>query len=113
MVKIRFPIWPYAKLIATCWLVLPQFNGAAYVYKHYVRPIYKKRENVQMWYVPKKKSIFDKPDDVLTAAEKYIEEHGPEAFERLISKVCPIIPSVINSNYPFFPFLLGFSFFLD
>lgn len=81
-----FPIWPYAKLIATCWLVLPQFNGAAYVYKHYVRPIYKKRENVQMWYVPKKKNIFNKPDDVLTAAEKYIEEHGPEAFERLISK---------------------------
>ncbi|KAA8529440.1 hypothetical protein F0562_033761 [Nyssa sinensis] len=41
-----FPIWPYAKLIATCC----------------------------------------QPDDILTAAEKYIEENGTEAFERLISR---------------------------
>nr|GME10170.1 40S ribosomal protein S9-2 [Ipomoea batatas] len=33
-----------------------------------------------------KKDVFSKPDDVLTAAEKYIEQNGPEAFERLIAK---------------------------
>ncbi|GER49519.1 glutathione-regulated potassium-efflux system protein [Striga asiatica] len=33
-----------------------------------------------------KEDNFGKPDDVLTAAEKYIEENGPEAFERLIAR---------------------------
>ncbi|KAM7464528.1 hypothetical protein LguiA_032649 [Lonicera macranthoides] len=80
-----FPIWPYAKLIAICWLVLPYFNGATYVYEHFIRPFYKDPQ-IKIWYVPRKKDIFSKPDDILTAAEKYIEENGPEAFERLISR---------------------------
>ncbi|KAE9595606.1 hypothetical protein Lal_00030500 [Lupinus albus] len=83
------PIWPYAKLILSCWLVLPHFNGAAHVYRHYVRPFYMNPQMPQipsqMWYVPRK-NIFGKQDDVLTAAERYMEEHGTEAFERLISK---------------------------
>lgn len=41
----------------------------------------------QIWYFPRKKNIFNHPDDVLTAAERYMEDHGTEAFERLISKV--------------------------
>lgn len=80
-----FPIWPYAKLVAICWLVLPQFNGAAYVYERFIRPFYRNPQ-IKIWYVPKKKDIFGKPDDVLSAAEKYIEENGPEAFERLIAR---------------------------
>ncbi|GLT43597.1 hypothetical protein SLA2020_175360 [Shorea laevis] len=54
------PIWSYAKLIFTCWLVIPYFSG--------------------------KKDVFNKPDDILTAAEKYIEENGTEAFEKLINR---------------------------
>ncbi|KAL2226123.1 UNVERIFIED_CONTAM: HVA22-like protein a [Sesamum indicum] len=81
-----FPIWSYAKLIAICWLVLPYFNGAAYVYENWIRPFYRNPQ-VKLWYVPRKKDIFSKPDDVLTAAEKYIEENGPEAFERLIARI--------------------------
>lgn len=85
----RIPFWSYAKLITTCWLVLPYFSGATYVYEHYVRPFYMNpQQTVNIWYVPRKKDIFSKPDDILTAAEKYIEENGPEAFENLISKVC-------------------------
>ncbi|XP_062149880.1 HVA22-like protein c [Alnus glutinosa] len=80
------PIWPYAKLIVTCWLVLPHFNGAAHVYRNFIRPFYMNPQAPQIWYIPRKKNIFSKPDDVLTAAEKYIEEHGTEAFEKLISK---------------------------
>lgn len=84
----RFPIWPYVKLAATCWLVLPQFNGAAYVYDHYVRPFFKNySQTTNIWYIPRRKNIFKKPDDILTAAERYIEENGTEAFERLIRKV--------------------------
>lgn len=48
---------------------MPKFSGAS-----------------QMWYVPRK-NIFSKQDDVLSAAERYMEEHGTEAFERLITKV--------------------------
>ncbi|CAM8978213.1 unnamed protein product [Rhodiola kirilowii] len=80
------PIWSYAKLIATCWLVIPYFNGAAYVYQHFVRPFFVNRQTVNIWYVPRKKDVFSKPDDILTAAEKYIEEHGSDEFRRLISK---------------------------
>ncbi|XP_075504288.1 HVA22-like protein a isoform X2 [Primulina tabacum] len=80
-----FPIWSYAKLMAICWLVLPYFNGAAYVYESYIRPFYKNPQ-VKIWYIPRKKDAFSKPDDILTAAEKYIEENGPEAFERMIAR---------------------------
>ncbi|CAJ1975270.1 unnamed protein product [Sphenostylis stenocarpa] len=80
------PIWPYAKLILTSWLVIPYFSGAAYVYEHYVRPFFVNSQNVNIWYVPSKKDSLGKPEDMLTAAEKYIEEHGTEAFENLLSK---------------------------
>ncbi|XP_022768471.1 HVA22-like protein a [Durio zibethinus] len=66
------PIWSYAKLIFTCWLVFPYFSGAAYVYEHYLRPFFINSR---------------KPDDILTAAERYIEENGTEAFEKLIHRV--------------------------
>ncbi|KAI3433055.1 HVA22-like protein [Psidium guajava] len=85
-----FPIWPYAKLIFACWLVLPHFNGAAYVYKHFIRPFYRNPQCTTMWYVPRN-NLFHKRDDVLTAAERYMEEHGTEAFERLISKSVSVI----------------------
>lgn len=84
----RIPIWSYAKLILTSWLVIPYFSGAAYVYEHYVRPFFvSTTENVNIWYVPSKKDSLGKPEDMLTAAEKYIEEHGTEAFENLLNKV--------------------------
>ncbi|KAI4336011.1 hypothetical protein L6164_014590 [Bauhinia variegata] len=80
------PIWPYAKLILTCWLVLPYFSGAAYVYEHYVRPFFLNPQTVNIWYVPRKEDYLGKPDDILTAAEKYIQEHGTSEFENLINR---------------------------
>ncbi|MFS7999732.1 hypothetical protein Hanom_Chr12g01169901 [Helianthus anomalus] len=80
------PFWSYAKLIVTCWLVLPYFNGAAYVYEHYVRPFYTGKQTINIWYVPRKKDVFSKPDDILAAAEKYIQEHGPDAFQEIIHR---------------------------
>jgi len=40
---------------------------------------------VNIWDVPRNEKS-SKPDDVLSAAERYIEQNGPEAFEKLISK---------------------------
>ncbi|CAI9112200.1 OLC1v1012615C1 [Oldenlandia corymbosa var. corymbosa] len=80
------PIWSYAKLIVTCWLVIPYFNGAAYVYEHFVRPTFVTRETVNIWYVPRKKDASNKREDILTAAEKYIQEHGTQEFEKLIHR---------------------------
>ncbi|XP_055810096.1 HVA22-like protein c isoform X3 [Solanum dulcamara] len=93
-----FPIWSYAKLAAICWLVLPYFNGASYVYENFIRPFYRNPQ-VKIWYVPLKKDIFSKPDDVLTAAEKYIEEHGPQAFERLLAKQADRDARTRRNNY--------------
>lgn len=94
-INFRLPIWSYAKLILTCWLVIPYFNGAAYVYEHFVRPTFVTRETVNIWYVPRKKDVFSKPDDILTAAEKYIQEHGTDEFEQLIHRVCSDHPTLI------------------
>nr|ACG34484.1 hypothetical protein [Zea mays] len=79
------PFWSYAKLFFNCWLVLPWFNGAAYVYDHFVRPMFVNRQIVNIWYIPRNEKL-GKSDDVLSAAERYIEQNGPEAFEKLISK---------------------------
>ncbi|KAL0342621.1 UNVERIFIED_CONTAM: HVA22-like protein a [Sesamum calycinum] len=95
------PFWSYVKLIFTCWLVIPCFSGAAYVYEHYVRPyLVTRQKTVNIWYVPGKKDIFSKPDDILTAAEKYIEEHGPEAFEKMIHRSRET--TTRSSNYTFY-----------
>lgn len=54
----------------------------------------------QIWYFPQKKSLFNQPDDVLSAAERYMEEHGTEAIERLINKVrTHILPNIFSEEY--------------
>nr|CAB3448114.1 unnamed protein product [Digitaria exilis]CAB3504568.1 unnamed protein product [Digitaria exilis] len=81
----RLPFWSYAKLFFNCWLVLPQFNGAAHVYEHFVRPMIVNQQVVNIWYIPKKDES-DRPDDVISAAQKYIKQNGSEAFENLVNK---------------------------
>lgn len=98
----RFPIWSYAKLFFSCWLVLPYFNGAAYVYQHFVRPLLVNKQTVNIWYIPRKEDIIRKPEDILSAAKKYIEENGPKAFETLISKVSSCYNIVIVLPHMFF-----------
>ncbi|CAN6363317.1 unnamed protein product [Urochloa humidicola] len=80
------PFWPSMKLIFICWLVLPYFNGAAYVYQNYVRPAFIKNQMVNIWYVPQKKGLFGKSDDFLTALDKFVEENGTEALKKLANK---------------------------
>lgn len=86
----RLPFWSYGKLFFNCWLVLPYFNGAAHVYEHFVRPMIVNQQVVNIWYIPKKEGS-DKPDDVISAAQKYIEQNGSKAFETLVNKVWSIL----------------------
>ncbi|KAG6391752.1 hypothetical protein SASPL_149511 [Salvia splendens] len=81
------PFWAYAKLIFTCWLVIPYFKGAASVYNNVVRPyIITRQKKISIWYVPNMKDTFTKPDDIVAAAEGYIRQNGPEAFEKIIQR---------------------------
>ncbi|ERM94426.1 hypothetical protein AMTRI_Chr04g252790 [Amborella trichopoda] len=101
-----FPFWSYAKLIAICWLVLPYFNGAAYVYEHYIRPCFVNPRQVNIWFFPGKKNALNNiSDDARLALEKYLAENGPESFEKLLRKAeMEIKPnrsslSIFDENY--------------
>ncbi|XP_023519541.1 HVA22-like protein a [Cucurbita pepo subsp. pepo] len=78
------PIWPYAKLVLLCWLSMPCFSGASYVYEHYLRPLMVNQQRVNLWYVPKGKDPSNQRDDIITAAEKYIQQHGSGELQYML-----------------------------
>ncbi|GJT51123.1 HVA22-like protein a [Tanacetum coccineum] len=89
------PFWSYAKLIITCWLVMPQFSGATYVYQHYVRPFYTGNQTVNLWHVPGKKVVFASQDDIKkdvytphddisVGAQNYAEDYGSVSFQDFV-----------------------------
>lgn len=84
----RFPLWPYMKLVVCLWLVLPTFNGAAYVYENYVRKYIKIGAHVSSTYSEEQRRVLQMMTlDARKSVERYIEKHGPDAFERIIKAV--------------------------
>ncbi|XP_010254588.1 PREDICTED: uncharacterized protein LOC104595530 isoform X2 [Nelumbo nucifera] len=90
---VRLPFWPHAKGIVSCMLVVPYFEGAAYVYKRFFRPLLSMRPLTSSIWFNLKSFIFTTQDDFLifttegdflVAAERYIRENGSEALEKLI-----------------------------
>ncbi|XVE49447.1 hypothetical protein DITRI_Ditri01bG0083300 [Diplodiscus trichospermus] len=78
------PFWPYVKLTIVCWMMVPNFDGAFYVYNHFVHPfLYIDAQTIINWFKKQQKFIFK--DNFLAEAEKYVEAHGPEALEKLIA----------------------------
>lgn len=76
------------KLVFCCWLVLPIFNGAAYIYENYVRKYVKIGGYVSPSYGERERRVLQMMSlDSRKAAERYIETHGLEAFERVIQAV--------------------------
>ncbi|KAL3821374.1 hypothetical protein ACJIZ3_007279 [Penstemon smallii] len=79
------PFWPYIKLVFCIWLVLPIFNGAAFIYENFVRKYVNvgihgssnhpegQRRALEMMSLDARKSV-----------ESYIEKYGPEAFDRVV-----------------------------
>ncbi|XP_073017721.1 HVA22-like protein f [Primulina eburnea] len=77
------PFWPYMKLMLCVWLVLPMFNGAAYIYENFVR----KYVNISNYISRPKKVLQMMSLDARKSVERYIDRHGPEAFDRIVEVV--------------------------
>ncbi|XP_020571430.1 HVA22-like protein f isoform X2 [Phalaenopsis equestris] len=85
-VLVWFPLWPYMKLLFCIWLVLPIFNGAAFIYENYVRKYVRIGSYVSSNYsMEQRRAIQLMSLDARKAVERYIERYGPEAFERVIN----------------------------
>ncbi|XP_057494559.1 uncharacterized protein LOC130779775 [Actinidia eriantha] len=79
------PFWPYMKLLAICWLVVPHFNGACYVYECLLRPCLSVNPRVVIKYLIKpKENPSLSAESFLALAERYVKENGSEALEKLI-----------------------------
>uniref|UniRef100_A0A7C9DFY5 HVA22-like protein n=1 Tax=Opuntia streptacantha TaxID=393608 RepID=A0A7C9DFY5_OPUST len=79
------PFWPYVKLLFCMWLVLPIFNGAAYIYENYVRKFVKIGWAVSPNYTNGQRKVLQMMSlDARKSVEHYIERYGPEAFDRVV-----------------------------
>ncbi|KAM0875006.1 hypothetical protein ACQ4PT_037072 [Festuca glaucescens] len=79
------PLWPYMKLLFCCWLVLPIFNGAAYIYETHVRRYFKIGQYVSPAYNERQRKVLQMMSlDARKSVERFIETHGPGALEKII-----------------------------
>lgn len=80
------------KLVFCVWLVLPMFNGAAYIYDTYVRKYVKLgSEYISLQgsnYSPKQRKVLQMMSlDARKSVTQFIDKHGWEAVERAIKAV--------------------------
>ncbi|CAN6573845.1 unnamed protein product [Malus baccata var. baccata] len=80
------PIWPYTKLLFCIWLVLPIFNGAAYIYENVVRKYVKLGMDMTSsnHTAGQKKVLQMMSLDARKSVERFISQHGEDAFERVV-----------------------------
>lgn len=84
----RLPLWGYVKLVICIWLVLPMFNGAAYIYENYVRQYVKRigssghGASFNYIYPEEYKKMLS--SDARKAVERYIDRYGLPSFERVV-----------------------------
>ncbi|KAK8518919.1 hypothetical protein V6N12_012156 [Hibiscus sabdariffa] len=76
------PFWPYMKLMVVGWTMIPRFDGAFYVYNHFVHPcVCVDLPTIIVWL--KKLQVFFL-DNFL--ADEYVKVHrSPEALEKLVA----------------------------
>ncbi|KAG1367786.1 putative HVA22-like protein a [Cocos nucifera] len=89
-----FLLWPYMKLVFCLWLVLPIFNGAAYIYENFVRRYVKIGNYAGSRYPEDQRRILQMLNlDSRKPVEQYIEKYGSEAFQRVVeaSTCCSLI----------------------
>ncbi|WJX46490.1 hypothetical protein P8452_33288 [Trifolium repens] len=78
-----FQLWMYIKLIFIFWLTMPDFGRASYVYNNLIHAM---KLQIVTWRLNNywRKWFFDK-DNFLMHAERYMNENGTEALEKLIA----------------------------
>jgi len=76
------------KLLLCCWLVLPIFNGAAYIYEAHVRRYFKIGNYVNPYYNERQRRVLQMMSlDARKSVERFIETHGPDALDKIIRAV--------------------------
>ncbi|KAK6917969.1 TB2/DP1/HVA22-related protein [Dillenia turbinata] len=79
------PFWSFIKLLFCMWLVLPIFNGAAYIYENFVRKYVKIGSYVSSSYPDDQRKVMQMLSlDGRKSVERYITKYGSEAFERVV-----------------------------
>jgi hypothetical protein len=100
---VRFPPWPYMKLLFCCWLVLPIFNGAAYIYEAHVRRYFKIGSYVSPSYSERHRRVLQMTSlDARRSVERFIDTHGPDALDRIIRAVSSFFFVVLATRLVFF-----------
>ncbi|KAL5563808.1 hypothetical protein UlMin_033555 [Ulmus minor] len=80
-----FPFWPYIRLVIVCWLVIPNFDGASYVYKYLIcSGLSLDLQIVINWFNKRMESSF-KRQKLVAEVERFVKENGTEALEKLIA----------------------------
>ncbi|KAK1402100.1 hypothetical protein POM88_001705 [Heracleum sosnowskyi] len=80
------PVWPYAKILAIFWLVIPRFDGAIIAYDSLVSPCLSLQLlQVVLDLLNKNQNLSLEGESFLVVAQRYVDEHGTEALEKLIS----------------------------
>ncbi|KAI8027751.1 HVA22-like protein a [Camellia lanceoleosa] len=81
------PFWPYMKLMAICWLGIPNFNGACYVYECLIRSCLSVNlQGVIERFIKHKDDLPLNAESFLAVAERYVKENGSEELEKLIDR---------------------------
>ncbi|KAG6489961.1 hypothetical protein ZIOFF_051243 [Zingiber officinale] len=79
-----FPLWPYMKLVFCLWLVLPMFNGAAYIYENHVRRYFRLGRYVSQKYPAQQRVVQMASLDARKSVEQFIDTYGPQSLERVV-----------------------------
>ncbi|KAF5943673.1 hypothetical protein HYC85_017750 [Camellia sinensis] len=81
------PFWPYMKLMAICWLGIPNFKGACYVYECLIHSCLSVNlQGVIKRFVKHKDDLPLNAESFLAVAERYVKENGSEELEKLIDR---------------------------
>ncbi|KAK2662847.1 hypothetical protein Ddye_001421 [Dipteronia dyeriana] len=93
------PFWLYMKLIITCWLVTPNFNGALYAYKHLVCPCLSIDIKALVYKFNARTDSFSKSSKLEDEVKRYVKENGLEALEKLVAiKLSLSEPNVVQKD---------------
>ncbi|KAL7206099.1 hypothetical protein ACSBR2_018916 [Camellia fascicularis] len=89
------PFWPYMKLMAICWLGIPNFNGACYVYECLIHScLFVNLQGVIKLFVKHKDDLPLNAESFLAVAERYVKENGSEELEKLIDRSRHTTPNI-------------------